>query len=180
MDKLTVEQIEDWRENLQNLCAPSCNPKYRLGDIDALCDMAIRDALATLQPPAGEAVDLQNVLLRAGFVRCDIPACNCGSWHHRYGLPERWNEIKDALREAGVLDNSTGNLPLNAINKLIQQRDAALAPPAAPAQELTITDAMLDAGMTALDKQYHAEPLDDAVAKVCAIYIAMQAARSQS
>lgn len=68
--------------------------------------------------------ELADVLLRAGFVECNIAACNCGSWHHRYGLPERFSEIKDALMDAGVLNNETGNLPIRAIAKLIEQRDA--------------------------------------------------------
>ncbi len=28
-----------------------------------------------------ERDELREVLLRNGFVTCDIPACNCGSWH---------------------------------------------------------------------------------------------------
>ena len=68
--------------------------------------------------------ELADVLLRAGFVECNIAACNCGSWHHRYGLPERFSEIKDALMDAGVLNNETGNLPIRAIEKLVEQRDA--------------------------------------------------------
>ena len=35
---------------------------------------------------------LEDRLVRSGFVRCDLPACNCGSWHQRYGLPERWRK----------------------------------------------------------------------------------------
>ena len=72
-----------------------------------------------------DASVLEDVMLRNGFVKCDIPACNCGSWHYRYGLPERMDEIREALRDADVLDNSTGNLPLNAIKKLVTQRDEA-------------------------------------------------------
>jgi hypothetical protein len=69
---------------------------------------------------------LTSTLRRAGFVECDIPACNCGDWHHRYGLPERWNEIKDLLTDADVLNNDTGNLVGRAIEKLIAQRDGRL------------------------------------------------------
>ena len=65
-----------------------------------------------------EIAGLRDVLIHKGFVECDIPACNCG-WHHRYGLPERWAEIKEVLIDADVLD--TGNMPLNAIKKLISQ-----------------------------------------------------------
>lgn len=64
---------------------------------------------------------LQDVLLRNGFVRCDIAACNCGSWHPRYGLQERWNEVRDALTEAGYLGNYNGNLVLNGVRELIQK-----------------------------------------------------------
>ena len=71
--------------------------------------------------------DLVDVLRRAGFVECDIAACNCGAWHHRYGLPERWSEIQGALRDAGVLNNETGNLPIRAVAKLVEQRDAIAA-----------------------------------------------------
>lgn len=71
--------------------------------------------------------DLTDVLRRAGFVECDLDICNCGSWHHRRGLPERFAEINEALRDADVLDNSTGHLALHAIRKLTEQRDEALA-----------------------------------------------------
>lgn len=68
---------------------------------------------------------LRDVLLRHGFVPCDIPACNCGSWHARFGYPERMQEIKDALDEAGhPLSNENGNMPLNALRELIAERDA--------------------------------------------------------
>lgn len=67
----------------------------------------------------------EDVLRRNGFVECDNPACNCGSWHPRYGLQERWNEIKDELRDADVLNNSTGNQPLAGVRKLRAERDAA-------------------------------------------------------
>lgn len=68
--------------------------------------------------------ELTDVLRHHGFVECDIPACNCGSWHQRYGLRERFDEINELLSEAGVLNNDTGNLATNAIKKLIAERDA--------------------------------------------------------
>ncbi len=68
--------------------------------------------------------ELKDVLYRNGFVPCDIPACNCGSWHARYGLPERMKEIKSALADAGhPLCNENGNLPRNALTALIGERD---------------------------------------------------------
>ena len=81
---------------------------------------------------ASEWADLEDVLRRNGFVRCDIMACNCGSWHARYGLPERWAEIKEALAGAGhPLCNENGNLVRNALAALIAERDALAALPAA-------------------------------------------------
>lgn len=75
-----------------------------------------------------EQDDLADVLLRNGFVRCDIAACNCGSWHARYGLPQRMEEIKGVLSDAGhPLCNENGNLVLNALKQLIAERDALRA-----------------------------------------------------
>jgi len=67
-------------------------------------------------------------LRRHGHVRCDIAACNCGSWHHRFGLPERWQEIKDALSDAGhPLCNENGHIALRAFGSLVAERDALRA-----------------------------------------------------
>jgi len=72
------------------------------------------------------ADEMRDVLLRNGFVECDIPACNCGSWHHRYGLPERMREIEEALSEADhEMSNENGHSILRALNALIARRDAA-------------------------------------------------------
>lgn len=69
--------------------------------------------------------DMQDVLIRSGFVRCGIISCNCGSWHHRYGLPERMDELRRILEEAGhPLCNENGNLIGNALNELVAERDA--------------------------------------------------------
>jgi len=68
--------------------------------------------------------ELADVLRRSGFVPCDIAACNCGSWHHRYGLPERWKELTDIVAEAGhPLANENGNLLRNALRDLIAERN---------------------------------------------------------
>lgn len=84
------------------------------------------------------AEELQDVLIRNGFVRCDIAACNCGSWHARYGLRERFEELKEMLDEAGhPLCNENGNLVRNALQSLIEERDRLRATPApgAPGKE---------------------------------------------
>lgn len=38
----------------------------------------------------------QDFIARRGYVRCDIPACNCGSWHGG-SAEDRLREISDAL-----------------------------------------------------------------------------------
>lgn len=74
-----------------------------------------------------ERDELKGVLVHHGFVTCDIPACNCNSWHHRFGLRQRMDEIKEALEDAEVLNNDTGNLPLRAVKKLAAERGALKA-----------------------------------------------------
>lgn len=64
---------------------------------------------------------LKDVLRSHGFVECDIAACNCGSWHHRYGLAARFREICDALTEAGYLSNHNGNIALHGVQELISK-----------------------------------------------------------
>ena len=106
---------------------------------------------------------LRDVLIHKGFVECDIPACNCGSWHHRYGLPERWAEIKEVLIDADVLNNDTGNMPLNAIKKLIAQlaeRDEEIARLHEDAERYRLTPAVvacLKRGLNCWPEQNNAE-----------------------
>jgi dephospho-CoA kinase len=70
------------------------------------------------------ADELRDVLFRNGFARCDIAACNCGSWHARFGLPQRMEEIKEILSDAGhPLTNENGHLVKLALSELVAQRD---------------------------------------------------------
>ena len=76
--------------------------------------------------------NLEDRLMRSGFVRCDIAACNCGGLHHRHGLPERMAEIRHELTDAGHPPcNENGNLILNALMELVRERDYLLAEQAA-------------------------------------------------
>lgn len=98
-----------------------------IGTLEPFTDVALQwTGLAEkeIERLTAERDDLRDVLLRDGFVPCDIPACNCGSWHHRYGLPERMRDIEDTLAEAGhELSNANGNLPINALKALAAERD---------------------------------------------------------
>jgi len=42
---------------------------------------------------------LKRLLCESGFVRCDIPACNCGSWHQTGGWAARFREIEEATHD---------------------------------------------------------------------------------
>jgi hypothetical protein len=94
---------------------------------EAVCT-SLRGCEAQLAAANARAEALEDRLVRSGFVRCDLPACNCGSWHQRYGLPERMAEIRTALADAGHPPcNDNGNQISNALNELIQDRDELLS-----------------------------------------------------
>lgn len=46
----------------------------------------------------------EDFILREGYSRCDIAACNCGSWHGG-SWKRRFDEIHDALTEADISTN---------------------------------------------------------------------------
>lgn len=56
------------------------------------------------------------VLQSAGFRRCDIPACNCGSWHQVGGYKARFDEIKEVVEYAGYSTN--GRTLLDAVKHM--------------------------------------------------------------
>lgn len=105
----------------------------------------------TTQAQAPES-GLRDVLLRNGFVECENPGCNCGSWHARYGYRELFEEFKDALAGAGhPTCNANGNIALKALQQLIAERDSLLAvsPPSEtaeprPAQAEVIGELIVD------------------------------------
>ena len=84
-------------------------------------------SLDALEEAWTERDRLRNALLGQGCVPCDIPACNCGSWHAKYGYPERMEEMGELLAEAGhPRSNENWNLLSNALRALIQERDDAI------------------------------------------------------
>lgn len=107
-------------------CAEIGLAKFDAESMQRMTILTLQQLKERAEKAEHERDKLKDVLLRNGFVECDIAACNCGSWHARYGLRERLDEINDALREADVLNNDTGNLALRAIGKLVEQRDASI------------------------------------------------------
>ena len=63
---------------------------------DLLSKEHYRNKIAKLQ---AKVEALEGVLYRSGFVRCDIPACNCGSWHQTGGFAARFKEIDEATED---------------------------------------------------------------------------------
>jgi hypothetical protein len=55
---------------------------------------------AVAEAKDAEVAALTDVLMRSGFRRCDIAACNCGSWHHVGGFAERFREIDEATEDS--------------------------------------------------------------------------------
>ena len=61
--------------------------------------------------------DLEDFLVRRGYRPCDIPACNCGSYHGGHA-EERLHEIYDAL---GGCNGTTPLLEIADMIKLLRQ-----------------------------------------------------------
>jgi hypothetical protein len=68
--------------------------------------LRINDALWTADVDAAlreldkKIEQLEGFLLRNHFRPCDIPACNCGSWHHDgTGYAARFREIDEATED---------------------------------------------------------------------------------
>jgi hypothetical protein len=80
-------------------------------------ELNITDLELLLLDAADEIERMRGVLQSSGFRRCDIPACNCGSWHHVGGYAERFREIKEAVEEAGYSTN--GKLLIDVIKDVL-------------------------------------------------------------
>jgi len=65
------------------------------------------------------------VLANSGFIRCDIAACNCGSWHQVGGYRARFDEIKEVVEAAGYSTN--GRTLLDAVKAMAADKDAPVA-----------------------------------------------------
>lgn len=58
----------------------------------------------------------EDFIRRHGYRKCDIAACNCGSWHGGDAM-ERLLEIEGAIREAGISTN--GQTILGAVKSIL-------------------------------------------------------------
>lgn len=66
-----------------------------------------------------EAMRALDFIERRGYRRCDIPACNCGSWHGG-NAEERLREFHEELVNADVETN--GKTLIGALREVLSER----------------------------------------------------------
>lgn len=71
---------------------------------------------------------LRGFIESRGYRRCDVPACNCGSYHGGHAT-QRLGEIIDALEDGGV--DMNGKTILSAVKALLSTSPAPEATPKA-------------------------------------------------
>jgi hypothetical protein len=81
-------------------------------------ERVVRDVLKIERSLVHDCDSAHDFLRRRGYRPCDIPACNCNSWHGGHDH-ERLREIYDALG-----DRTNGHTALSAVETLIAERDA--------------------------------------------------------
>jgi hypothetical protein len=110
--RLTVERdeanngYEDFRrwvqDELQTLKSDAPTWQAALDDRIAYykrCESQLAEAVQAREKAEGFIAD-------EGYRRCDIPACNCGSWHGGHAA-DRLREISDTLADAGIPGGTT-------------------------------------------------------------------------
>lgn len=92
-----------------------------MGEVPTIIDWNDKDtSIAELEAELVKRIDF---MAREGYQRCDIAACNCGSWHGG-NAARRLTEIQNALSELGVSTN--GTTIIGAITTMTTQRNAAV------------------------------------------------------
>lgn len=117
---------------------------------------------------AAERDHLCDVLLRHGFRRCDIPACNCDSWHHVDGLAAWFREIDEAVSD------HAGKTLLRAVQEIVAERDEA---PDSTIDYETIRE-IAETEDALLDSMDYMEPFD--VRELCRELMRMRRGKTMS
>ena len=90
-------------------------------DTNAALIAAAPDLAATVVALEAERDAALDFIRREGYRRCDIAACNCGSWHGGYA-GDRLHEIREVLDDAG----EPGGVPIRErVRAVLIDRDAA-------------------------------------------------------
>ena len=82
---------------------------------------ALLDELEAVKAERDKATDF---IVRKGYRRCDIMACNCDSWHGGHASA-RLDEIREELDESDISTN--GKTILGAVQELLAERDGLRA-----------------------------------------------------
>lgn len=126
-DARLQEQRLAMAEQQRKLDAQEAELKRRMSAAPALETGA---SVGYAAPPGEDTADeLRDVLIRNGFVRCDIPACNCGSWHARYGLKERMDNLRAERDEAIDSMNSSLRMVADLRQALVDHANANMDEP---------------------------------------------------
>ena len=138
-----VAKFADGRAELSALRARVAGLERELADVRHTLDT---DALRFIE--------------REGYRRCDIPACNCGSWHGGH-MRARFDEIHDLLVEHDVETN--GKTLLNAVRGVLEDRDAARALLAVERERVIeecakVCDARVEELSLGRPSPYHSQP----------------------
>jgi hypothetical protein len=113
--------------------------RRQLLDMSRIATIEETRLLLTIERLREERDERDDFILREGYRRCDISACNCGSWHGGT-WQRRLYEIRDALNDADV--PLCGNLTVDRTKALVSERDslrAELAAEKAEGEELRAT-----------------------------------------
>jgi cell division protein FtsB len=107
-----IERAIKEREPVPSNIAPVSNDDGQAQKMDA--------QHSEIEQLKAERDALTDVVHRSGFRRCDIAACNCGSWHQVEGWPQRYREIQEATND----DYANGETLLQRVERICAERDA--------------------------------------------------------
>ena len=69
--------------------------------------------VAKLEAKCATRDELESFIRKEGYRRCDIPACNCNSWHPHGGWYARFREIEE------VVEPRNGETLLQAVKRAV-------------------------------------------------------------
>lgn len=100
--------------------ALSSPDKLFASQLEVAAAAEVRKLQAALAEANARAERAEGFIGREGYRRCDIAACNCGSWHGGTAL-KRLMEIVEVLKEGGC--QPMEKTALVAVRELLQERD---------------------------------------------------------
>jgi hypothetical protein len=113
------------RASLPTEITEGSDKAWHEGNEQAWKDLATDGGLPESRPAVPqEEQDARWFLEREGYRRCDVAACNCGSWHGGHAM-QRLTEIEDALTDAGIEMN--GKTILQGVRELAASASSSTA-----------------------------------------------------